>query len=414
MDEGFLKFLAAIVFTLLALIGFVTVLRNWRSWLSYCIEDSPVESPEDEKPNRCRHIAGAILALAFAATAQAQLSDRASLGNKIFHDPRFSLNAKMSCASCHEPEHGNGDGLQLANGLDGNVAILGQKARLVSLNQQLQRNERRGPFKGKRRTIPFKNLNAETPKFYDFRAANLRDQVLMPFTNELEMALPSREELLRRVGSIPGYRKLFAEAYGTQGISQSTVADSLVEYCTAVRSEDTPIDRYRRGETDAMSRAEIRGWGHFNTMKCTACHDPDNNFRNDKCHNVGSVANIFERDPKKQERGLAGYTSKSTSRFAFNITHERAFAVPCLYECALSAPYFHDGSRDSIEEVLRFHVLQGGYRDSRGAPYDTLQDPRIIPHEMSAGDFQDLVAFHKISLHDPLWPRYATKPELPQ
>lgn len=263
------------------------------------------------------------------------------LGSVLFFDNRLSGNLAQNCASCHSPSSGFSDGLKLSIGANGNDLEV--------------------------HTPPLYNLAWNVVFFWDGRAPTLEQQVLMPIASSAEMDMDIKE-LVVRLNAVPGYQALFKQAFGTPEISQDSVAAALAAFIRSIIVDDTPFDRYMAGNMQAMTSEAIRGMELFREKaRCIECHD-GNNFTDNGFHNIGVDSDLPGRAAIVKDQTLRG-----------------AFKTPGLRNALLSAPYMHNGSLASLEEVVEF------YNDG-GARKDNL-DELIEPLQLSRTEVRDLLAF---------------------
>jgi cytochrome c peroxidase len=322
---------------------------------------------------------------------------QAVLGEALFFDRRLSVNGTLSCAMCHLPEQGF-----TANELRTSVGMEG-----VSL----------------RRNAPtLLNVAFQRTLFHDGRAANLEAQALMPLLHPDEMANASVAALVARVTSLRGYGRLFAQAFGDARPSGPRIARALAAYERTLVVGDSPFDRWRYGgDASALSAQARRGFELFASQGCSRCHpigERDALFTDHGFHNVG-VGRRSERQRGQAVRvqlvpGLQTQLSPDeVSRVGvpdqadlgrFEVTRAtadlRAIRTPTLRNVALTAPYMHDGSFDTLEQVIDHYA--GG-----GSPQDPAQDPLIQPLTLSPDDRRALVAFLQ-SLTSPRLPARAS------
>lgn len=245
-----------------------------------------------------------------------------ALGEKLFFDRNLSLDRTISCASCHDLQKGGDDGLRYSVGVDG------------------QLGDRNAP------TV----LNAAFLKrlFWDGRAASLEAQALGPFVNPVEMAMPSLDAVVHRVRENPGYEDGFARAFGPRAkITSKTIAAAIAAYERTLITPNTPYDRFVRGEDGAMSQQQLRGMALFSELGCRNCHtDPVFSA-------AGTVrgTGIYRRFPV-----FAG--NPLVARHDLLIEGQPGFwRVPSLRNVANTAPYFHNGSVDTLEEAIRIMAV---------------------------------------------------------
>jgi cytochrome c peroxidase len=275
----------------------------------------------------------------WAALLVTQSDPQVELGRRLFFDTRLSRDGSMSCATCHDPAKRFSDGRAVATG--------------------------RNPVRLKRNTPALLNLESRAPYFWDGRAATLEEQALMPLTDPNEMAR-ELSSLERQLAADPEYAALFQQAFGSLGVTRVTLARALAAYERTLTSTGSRYDRYLAGDTAALSEEEVRGLRVFTGKgECTTCHDgpllTDNGF-----HNIG----VAGSDPGRVE---AGPSPRAT------------FKTPSLRDVARTAPYFHNGSATTLEEVIE-HYARGGDPRAKGA-----RD--IHPLHLSTSEKRELAAF---------------------
>jgi cytochrome c peroxidase len=288
--------------------------------------------------------------------------ERVELGRVLFFDKRISINDRQSCADCHSPGKAFTDGRRTARGAEGGF--------------------------GARNSMPLFNLAWKREFFWDGRAKSLREQVLQPIQNPVEMHQPLTN-LVRKIAgppatpSSPDYPKLFAAAFGSREISAEKVALALENYLLTLTSFNAKFDRVLRGE-EKFTDEEQRGFELFSTeydprrgqfgADCFHCHGGPL-FQSQAFANNGS-------DGAFQDIGREKVTGKASDR--------GKFAVPSLRNIALTAPYMHDGRFRTLEEVVEHY--------STGVPRSPTLDPNLAKHPdggvpLTAADKRALVAF---------------------
>jgi cytochrome c peroxidase len=308
-----------------------------------------------------------------------------ALGRALFFERRMSVNGTLSCAMCHVPEQGF-----TANEIRTSVGMEG-----VSL----------------RRNAPtLLNVAYVRPLFVDGRAASLEQQALMPLLHPDEMANPSLAAMVKRVAGWPEYRPLFERAFGSPRPGAARIARALAAYERTLLAGESRFDRWRYGgEADALTAQEKRGFELFQGQGCVACHpvgERDALFTDHRFHNVGVQARSDARRGRdvtvELGTGLSAVLSAADirrvgvpdapDRGRHEITGRRAdlraFRTPSLRNVALTAPYMHDGSFDTLEEVVDYYI-------AGGSPSDPAQDKRIRPLPIGRDERDALVAFLK-------------------
>ena len=239
---------------------------------------------------------------------------KAALGKLLYYDTRLSKDSAVSCGTCHNPFHGFAGPDRIPRGAAGKTA---------------------------RRNAPtILNRLFSTRQGWDGRAGVIEDQVRTHLTDE--MAMESEEAVVRRVREIPGYVPLFKRANGVDTIDADRIVKALAAYGRTVLSGDSAYDRYVAGEPTALGPAAIRGLEVFTGKgHCVACHSGVN-FTDESYRNTGVGVN--RRPP---DLGRAEVTNDAADRGKFK--------VPTLRNVALTAPYMHDGSIDSLAAVVEYY-----------------------------------------------------------
>ncbi|HEX6983941.1 MAG TPA: cytochrome c peroxidase [Planctomycetaceae bacterium] len=287
-----------------------------------------------------------------------------ALGKQLYFDPRLSADNSVSCSTCHDPKHGWSDGRPTSAGVGGQVG--GRNAPTV-LNAAFGRFQ-----------------------FWDGRAATLEEQALGPIANPIEMNLPV-EEAVKRLNAIEGYRKQFNEIFGSD-VTKETLAKAIAAYERTILSGDAPYDRYKAGDTSALSEAAVRGMKlFFGKANCSACHSGPN-FTDNAFHNIG--VGMDKPEPDKGRAAISGLEGDTG-----------AFKTPTLRETARSAPYMHDGSMKTLREVVDHY-------DKGGTPNKYL-DEEIFKLNLTEQEKADLITFLTEGLSSDSYPMHET-PELPQ
>lgn len=263
------------------------------------------------------------------------------LGRRLFFDGSLSSDRSISCASCHVPEHGFADPRPRSIGVAGT---------------ELERN-----------APSLFNRALGAAFMWDGSAASLEEQVLMPIENEREMGLGS-EAAVRRLAQDESYATSFVEAFGRPA-DRDVLASALASFVRSQLYGDSPVDAFRDGEHDALTPQERSGlWLFESRGGCWRCHSGPN-FTDEQFHNTG--VGVGADEGRRRVTGLEGDTG--------------AFKTPTLRGVALTPPYMHDGSLETLRDVVEF------YRRG-GEPNEHLdRDMKAI--EMTDTEAQNLVAF---------------------
>ncbi len=236
-------------------------------------------------------------------------AEKVALGRMLFFDPRLSGSGAISCATCHNPGLGWGDGLPKGLG---------------HLGTQLGRH-----------TPTILDVAFGEPYFWDGRAATLEDQAKGPLTSTKEMSM-SLETALPLLRSMAGYADAFSRAYPGQAITLDTIAAAIASFERTVVSNDAPFDRWIKGDDKAISSQAVHGFVLFNgKANCAACHMTWR-MSDDGFHDIG----LHDSD-----RGRAAIVPGI-------VQLERAFKTPTLRNINQRAPYMHDGSLPTLAAVI--------------------------------------------------------------
>jgi cytochrome c peroxidase len=270
--------------------------------------------------------------------------ERIELGKTLFFDPRLSGSNWISCASCHNPSLGWSDGLPtgIGHGM-----------------QQL-----------KRATPALLNCGFNTTLMWDGRAPNLEEQALGPIAAAAEMNqdLPG---LVRKLSAIPGYAPMFEAAYPGQGITEKTIGKAIAAYERTILSGESPFDRWRRGGARAVDESVKRGFALFEgKANCVKCHEGFN-FTDNGFHNIGLKPGVEPDVGRFAQRPIKAVYG--------------AFRTPTLRDVELTAPYMHDGSLRTLEEVVEHY--------DRGGEATEHLSPNMKPLNLSPQEKADLVSF---------------------
>lgn len=280
-------------------------------------------------------------------------AEKAELGKLLYFDRRLSSDGSVSCASCHAPEKVFTDRLAVSEGIKGQ--------------------------KGGRSAPTVINRAYSTYQFWDGRADSLEDQAKGPIANPTEMtsepdAAAAHEACVRRLRAIPGYRDRFRKVFGTEELTIDQVAQAIATFERTVLSGNSPFDRYQAGDRSAMTAAQVRGMDiFFNKTACDSCH-LGFNFTDGSYANVG-----IGMDRPSPDLGRYMVSRREEDKGAFK--------TPTLREVEHTAPYMHDGSLRTLEEVVE-HYDKGGIKN----PF---LDRRLKPLKLTAQEKADLVAFLK-------------------
>lgn len=235
--------------------------------------------------------------------------NKALLGKKLYFDPILSKDDTISCAHCHN--------LDLA-GVDNLTHSFGINAQEGDINTPTVLNS-------------FFNFR----QMWDGRAKTLAQQAVFPITNPKEMG-SDFNDLVKKLNAHPQYKKAFEKIYD-KGITKETITDALEEFQKTLITPSA-FDRYLKGEENAISEDQKKGYKLFKTKGCISCHNGVN---------IGgaSYARLGIVNPHETEHvGLYKQTKDEMDKFFFK--------VPSLRNVELTYPYFHDGNIQTLKEAI--------------------------------------------------------------
>jgi cytochrome c peroxidase len=307
---------------------------------------------------------------------------RVALGQKLFFEPRLSGNGTVACATCHDPARAFTDGRPVSVGIHGRV---GQRNAPTILNALYNKHQ-----------------------FWDGRVDTLEQQAALPITNPFEMGSASIGDAVSRITSDKNYQAQFMQAFG-RGVNEQDLLSAIAAYERTLASFDSPFDHFIAGEANAISDSAKRGWELFNTKaRCNLCHALTDNqrdvtlFMDNDFHNIGvgilrhHVAPLAQRAERELAQGnlsavdTAAITSDLSVLGRFLVTKEQSdiasFKTPGLRNVLVTGPYFHDGSMETLWDVMD-HYNKG---DGIANPW---LDKDMQPLALTEPEIDDVVAF---------------------
>jgi cytochrome c peroxidase len=326
-----------------------------------------------------------------------QTVEKIDLGQKLFFDGRLSADGTVACSTCHDPVRAFTDGSAVSVGIKGRT--------------------------GQRNAPTILNALYNKTQFWDGRARTLEDQAVLPIVNPSEMGQPSLDAAVARIASVKEYRKAFARVFGRPANGLDLVS-AVASYERTQVSYDSPFDHFVAGDQGAIDTAARRGWALFNSRgRCNKCHALSQgkldvtNFTDNGFHNIGvmvvprdvvAMARLAEQSVKAGDMGAVDRAAIQTDLSVlgrFLVTRKDsdigAFKTPNLRNLLMTAPYFHDGSHETLWDVVD-HYNKGG------RPGDLNLDPDMRPLALTERDIDDVVSF-LASLTSPDYRRPALK-----
>jgi cytochrome c peroxidase len=311
-----------------------------------------------------------------------QTPEKIALGEKLFFDGRLSADGTVACATCHDPARAFTDGKPVSIGIDGRA--------------------------GQRNAPTILNALYNKTQFWDGRVTTLEEQAALPIVNPVEMGQPSLNAAVARIAAIREYQDAFQEVFGGRPNGPDLLR-AIASYERTQLSFDSPFDHFIAGDASAIDAAAKRGWELFNTRgRCNKCHaltDAERdvtNFTDHDFHNIGigivrhnvvALARQAEQlinsaDPAAIDRAAVQTEMSALGRFLITKKDSdiASFKTPNLRNVLVTAPYFHDGSQETLWDVADHYNKGDGLQN----PY---LDEDIQPLALTEDDIDDLVAF---------------------
>ena len=311
-----------------------------------------------------------------------QTPEKVVLGEKLFFDGHLSADGTVACATCHDPAQAFTDGKPGSVGIHGRV--------------------------GERNAPTVLNALYNKTQFWDGRAKTLEDQAALPIVNPIEMGQPSLDAAVARIAALGEYQEAFQRVFGRAPTAPDLLR-AIASYERTLVSFDSPFDRFNAGDKTAVSDAVKRGWDLFNgRARCNFCHavsetEPNlTNFTDDDFHNIGigiirhNVVALAVQAGKLINSGDAEAIDRAALQTnmsvlgRFLITRKEAdiasFKTPGLRNVMVTGPYFHDGSQETLWDVMDHYNKGAGLNN----PY---LDEDIQPLALSESEIDDVVEF---------------------
>jgi cytochrome c peroxidase len=247
------------------------------------------------------------------------------LGKQLFFDPRFSSTGTVSCNTCHNLMLGGDDNRPTSMGVHG--------------------------LTGPRNAPTVWNSAFHPSQFWDGRAASLEEQAKGPVVAAVEMGMADMDKAIGRVRAIPGYRAAFARVFGgEQPVTVENAAKAVAAFERTLITADSPYDRWARGDAGAMTAQQVRGFNRFDQLGCTGCHQPPTFSGPHKPHGHFAVFPFLdgpyvEQFQLRQDNGRQAVSGREADRHKYKI--------PTLRNVALTAPYFHNGRVETLDQAVR-------------------------------------------------------------
>jgi cytochrome c peroxidase len=310
-----------------------------------------------------------------------QTPEKIALGQQLFFDGRLSVDGTVACSSCHDPARAFTDGRPTSVGIKGRI--------------------------GQRNAPTILNALYNKTQFWDGRVKTLEEQAALPIVNPAEMGQPSLDAAVAQIAAIPEYQDAFRKVFGGPPNARDLLR-AIASYERTQLSFDSPFDRFIAGDSTAIDDAAKRGWQLFNSRaRCNKCHAlteqkrdatyfTDNDFHNIGIgiirHNVVALARQAQQTIKSGHTSQIDHAAIQTDMSAlgrFLITRRErdsaAFKTPDLRNVLVTGPYFHDGSQETLWDVMDHYNKGDGLQN----PY---LDQDIQPLALTEDEIDDVVA----------------------
>ncbi len=320
-----------------------------------------------------------------------QSPEKIKLGDKLYHDKRFSADGKVSCATCHAEDKGFTDNLRVSKGFMGK--------------------------QGTRNAPTVINAAYMKTQFWDGREPDLEGQSKQPPINPVEGGLKNHQPIIDVIKDDDDYQKMFNQVFDVDAkdVSMEHVSKAIASFERTVISGNSAFDQYQYGgDKVALNTSQIRGLGIFlGKGRCVSCHVIEQTqalFTDNRFHNIGiGFKKLKDNEAKtasaflqKKRAGadvdvtvLTQENMSELGRFAVteNPTQVGAFKTSTLRNIAVTQPYMHDGSLETLEDVVDFY--NNGGRVKETDPVSGFQSGGIRLLDLTDEEKKDLVNFLK-------------------
>jgi cytochrome c peroxidase len=283
-------------------------------------------------------------------------AEKIELGKKLFFDTRLSKDGKMSCETCHLPDEGWADGKALSTRFDGSINT--------------------------RHTPTLINVGFYKEWYWDGRAATLEGQIMAAWRGQMG---GDPDAVAMTLNGIDAYKNDFQKVFNGPATGDN-IARALAAFVRTIKSEESPWDKYEKGDKTAVSDDVVKGFDVFSNSdkaNCTLCHLPPL-YTDTLFHNVGIG---FDKPMPDLGRGktLADNAEKKGVKDPEADTLRGAFKTPTIRSVTEHPPYFHDGRAANLEDAVDL-MLKGGIKNPN-------LDEKLKPKTLSKEERSQLLAF---------------------
>jgi cytochrome c peroxidase len=301
---------------------------------------------------------------------------KAKLGDMIFDEKRVSADNSIACNTCHSPRNGFTTHTETSRGV--------------------------GDQLGRRNAPSIVNAMFYRSMLWDGRAATLEEQALLPILNPIEMGQKDPKAVVAQLAAIPAFVEAFQQVFGHPP-NWEDMGKALAAFERTRLSTEAPLDRFLHGNKKALNASQQRGWELFTgKARCGGCHTYDSAlplFGDNRFHNTGVAAlrQDFNQLAARATKSVAASNKPEIDKLAletddselgrFLVTQRRedigAFKTPFLRDVLLTGPYMHDGSLETLWDVVEFF--------NKGGERNPFLDAEVKPLGLTASEVDDLV-----------------------
>lgn len=316
---------------------------------------------------------------AFVPQDNEMTPDRVALGRKLYFDTRLSKDNTVSCATCHDVTRGFTD----------------QRATSEGIKSQL----------GKRNAPTTLNVALLQILFWDGRSPTLDHQARQPILNPVEMGMPDEATALKAIQDDAEYQAAFKNAYG-RDMNYEDLGRAIGAFERTLVFVDSPFRKFLGGDEKAISPQARAGWELYNDKgRCMSCHpmNPSNPLGTDnRFHNVGVSARhqnfeglakqalkVMAEDASEKKLDELAVGTDMSELGRFMVTRNRSeigsFRTPLILNVGITGPYMHDGSMETLWDVMDHY--------NKGGEANPFLDGGIEPLALTEQEIDQLVAF---------------------
>ncbi len=264
-------------------------------------------------------------------------NDKATIGRVLFYDKALSLHNNVACASCHLQKNAFSDVVDFSDGFNGEKTL--------------------------RNSMGINNLFEERNigYFWDIRETKIESMVLKPVANHIEMGFEKAELLPEKINHLPYYKGLFKMAYGDETATKRRIEESLGHFLFSLVSNKSKFDIGAANNFSNFTQEEYSGKNLFISNGCNTCHLVAPNTIPTGYYQQFPFGSMANTGLKKKDNDLG---------------KEGLYKIPRLKNVALTAPYMHDGSIATLEEVIDHYSTGIQDNPKLSTPLRTGSQPR--------------------------------------